>query len=502
MRDQYAGDISDLLKFALLRALATDDRSLGVCWYYNPAHDGRPDGRHRDYLNNPKWRDLDPVLIEALHRLNCPPSVSAIQALPIWPAESWFHDVPIPPRHQRTEWTDNMRRAMNRADIVFLDPDNGIGSAGPRHATCEEIALLRRSGRAIVVIRFPGRRGKHVEQLTTWLRMLRHETGAAAILTLTTSVQVGIEHGRTVPRTRWFTIIDPDDILIARAGAFACKLNKIGKCQISIDLANKNMSMLSKTPRDAILRLMGILEKAPATRTSSETFREQPDANRAVFSNFAGIGQACGARNLIAHGEIVPDTSEARAILDQTLSEVPHPPLRSQTSKSGPFCEQSSSEASTAGAAPARSIPRCKWVYFATDSVEDFAATKRLVTSIGLIVRTVYNGADIAIANTRQIRVGDSVLLVHGGGDKGLPYRPMLSCEVIGSPRPIQGFSGFSFPEDRHVSQLENSGYRRDPHFGRYTGIAIKPLIDLEGISETIPRPRGNNTIRKWEEIF
>jgi hypothetical protein len=42
MRDQYACDISDLLKFAFLRALAAHDRSLAVCWYYNPDHDGRP----------------------------------------------------------------------------------------------------------------------------------------------------------------------------------------------------------------------------------------------------------------------------------------------------------------------------------------------------------------------------------------------------------------------------------------------------------------------------
>ena len=36
MRDQYAGDISDLLKLSLLRTLAAGDRSLGVGWYLQP----------------------------------------------------------------------------------------------------------------------------------------------------------------------------------------------------------------------------------------------------------------------------------------------------------------------------------------------------------------------------------------------------------------------------------------------------------------------------------
>jgi hypothetical protein len=32
VRDQYAGDVSDVLKFAFLRALAGNDRTLGVAW--------------------------------------------------------------------------------------------------------------------------------------------------------------------------------------------------------------------------------------------------------------------------------------------------------------------------------------------------------------------------------------------------------------------------------------------------------------------------------------
>jgi hypothetical protein len=49
MRDQYAGDISDVLKFAFLRTLAGQDKTLGVAWYYVPVDDGGPDGQHLEW---------------------------------------------------------------------------------------------------------------------------------------------------------------------------------------------------------------------------------------------------------------------------------------------------------------------------------------------------------------------------------------------------------------------------------------------------------------------
>ena len=53
MRDQYAGDVSDVLKFAFLRALAGADRTLGIAWYYAPGDDGRADGRHLEWRDEP-----------------------------------------------------------------------------------------------------------------------------------------------------------------------------------------------------------------------------------------------------------------------------------------------------------------------------------------------------------------------------------------------------------------------------------------------------------------
>ena len=69
MRDQYAGDISDYLKFAFLRAVASEHEKLGMAWYYLPDDDGGPDGQHRDYLEQPAWAALDEPLHIALQNL-------------------------------------------------------------------------------------------------------------------------------------------------------------------------------------------------------------------------------------------------------------------------------------------------------------------------------------------------------------------------------------------------------------------------------------------------
>jgi hypothetical protein len=154
MRDQYAGDISDLLKLALLRKLARDDRTMGVGWYYNSGHDGRSDGRHREYCDEPKWASLDEVVLSALKKLP-EQSVAALEKLSIWPAKTCFHRVPMPGTGNRHSWADNMRKILHDASIVFLDPDNGVGLASERHATIAEVASMRRLGRAVVLIKFP-----------------------------------------------------------------------------------------------------------------------------------------------------------------------------------------------------------------------------------------------------------------------------------------------------------------------------------------------------------
>jgi hypothetical protein len=68
-----------------------------------------------------------------------------------------FHREPMSFRAGHSEWGARKSGALDGADIVFLDPDNGIGGETEKHATFSKIRLLRKPGRAIVFITFPGR---------------------------------------------------------------------------------------------------------------------------------------------------------------------------------------------------------------------------------------------------------------------------------------------------------------------------------------------------------
>jgi hypothetical protein len=154
MRNQYAGDVSDVLKFTLLRALAGKDRTLGIAWYYAPGDDGRSDGRHLKWRDETAWRALDKALHAGLAALP-ERSVAALERAMIWPEGALFHREPIPPLAGRSAWGIRKRSALDGADIVFLDPNNGIGEETEKHASFSEIRLLRKPGRAIVFITLP-----------------------------------------------------------------------------------------------------------------------------------------------------------------------------------------------------------------------------------------------------------------------------------------------------------------------------------------------------------
>jgi hypothetical protein len=337
MRDQYAADVSDLLKFAFLRTLAADDRSLGVGWYYNPANDGRPDGRHREYLAEAKWNTLDAPLFAALVSLPQPPSVHGLEKLPIWPSATCFHRVPVPISGSREAWAVSMLSALDQASIVFLDPDNGVGAVSQRHATVAEIASLRKPGRTIVLIKFPGRDKTHAEQVEKYHSAIRSGAGALSTVTVRTNVFVrASELAHWVPRARWFTLVDADDQLIERAAQFAARLNRIDKCSAHVVHGPEIIAMSNEKPLGAVLRLMGLLERAlrALTPDQSTPFHKQVDAHRSYFSDISGITDARRVRNAIAHGEdvSVARSVEAEAVLRQALMEIaPKCPERLRT---------------------------------------------------------------------------------------------------------------------------------------------------------------------------
>jgi hypothetical protein len=273
-------------------------------------------------------------------------------------------------------------------------------------------------------------------------------------------------------------------------------------------------------PRDAVLRLMGVLERCLRALAADQStpFHKQVEAHRDAFSDIAGITDARRVRNSLAHGEDLSDSraAEAQAVLKQALAEIlPHCPKRLRAV----ICEVTVSEPGVVKSRPVpiqsrteppvpldvlnpsldSGLPACDWVYFATPSKEVWAITRAIVSELGMIVRSVYNNGNppIAIANVRNIRLGQRILLVYGG--RGEPYRAMFSCTVVAPRRPVPQFEVFSFADDVQNECLTRSGYSVDPHLNRFTGISVE--ISPEHLTGFVRKPLGNNTIRSWKEV-
>ena len=154
MRDQFAGDISDLLKFSFLRSLAGPGAQLGIAWYFVEGLNGRNDGRHREFCTEEKWKNLDEHVWKTLCRLK-DLTVKGLEESGVLPPETVFYRAPVPKRADRAGWASIMQRKLATCDLVFLDPDNGLGKSTPRHATIEELKRFCEGSRAIAFIQFP-----------------------------------------------------------------------------------------------------------------------------------------------------------------------------------------------------------------------------------------------------------------------------------------------------------------------------------------------------------
>ena len=146
MQDSYVGDIGDLAKLGLLRALGEGKRQLGVAWYLHPHEEG-PDGQHINYLDRGDiWRQLDEDLFDGLHGIIArwrdyegERSVTDAAYLGLLPDALFVCEMLCyHPRSDdepdrtawRREWFTRVMDRLRECDIVFADPDNGLYDGG------------------------------------------------------------------------------------------------------------------------------------------------------------------------------------------------------------------------------------------------------------------------------------------------------------------------------------------------------------------------------------
>ena len=229
MRDQFAGDISDLRKFAFLRAVTPAQSQLGIAWYYNAGPDGTNAGKHVEHKTEGKWSTLDPEVHAALSTITMEKrSVATLERLPFWPENTIFHREPIPAGLERSLWARDMAEFLESCDVVFADPDIGLGEK-KEHAKLDEVMALGRRGRPVIIIKFPHRHAKHPQQLDQLHRLFKGHS----VTTVRTCVT--IEH----PLIAWFSIVNATDGMNSAAQEFAERLNTIenGKADVCISMS-------------------------------------------------------------------------------------------------------------------------------------------------------------------------------------------------------------------------------------------------------------------------
>jgi len=197
LKNQYFGDINDYLKYALLRAFVLEGLSVGVFWMLTQ-DDGRSDGLKTAYLRNARrWRGLDPdlfdCLTEAVVSRRHISSASDARCLPR--ARFFAETVPTDPS-SRKSWLRHGLDALEAADIVLFDPDNGIevqstpfGRTGSdKYLYWHEIEDSWGCGHSLLIFQHFARvnRADHIRRLADRLQVLA--TGASIVPVKTSHV--------------------------------------------------------------------------------------------------------------------------------------------------------------------------------------------------------------------------------------------------------------------------------------------------------------------------
>jgi hypothetical protein len=235
MRDHYSGDLSDLIKFSFLCSLAGHDRSLGVGWCYAPTIDNEKDGKHLDWKQEERWSVLDTTVRSQLSQLS-ERKVAALQNCLFWPTNTSFHSNPILIGEERVSWLSEKRRIIGESEIIFLDPDNGLGEYPTiKHVTYDEIRFFLDSGKCVVFITFP-KRVNHYIQVQQLHADVVQRAGAKRVWTMRVSVSIrNRNNSGYIPTFRWLTVVNPDSEIAGRANKFAKLLSQVSKVKVRMD---------------------------------------------------------------------------------------------------------------------------------------------------------------------------------------------------------------------------------------------------------------------------
>jgi hypothetical protein len=180
MQLRCVGGIGDFGKFALLRHLMKD-RRLAVCWYLTGENEEIKDReRHFGYLKHPDdFRHFAPEVFDQLAEFaggsgGVADPLTELQTSKIL-GNAVFICNEVPKRASvRRLRIDELVDSVRGADLIFLDPDDGIQGKRltKRHVALAEIAALRLPDRALIIGHHQSGRRSEVKFLVNRMRSL------------------------------------------------------------------------------------------------------------------------------------------------------------------------------------------------------------------------------------------------------------------------------------------------------------------------------------------
>lgn len=200
MQDRYTGDVGDFAKYGLLRQLlqpfaAGQSLRLAVLWYLIDNEDINSDGKHISYLRDDRIRACDPTLHDALTFLvhSGDRNVASLEKSGVLPLDrTIFFSVrllslngrkqrDISAMEVRRRWFSLALAASEAADLVFLDPDNGIevnsvppsSSKSVKYVYLDEVAAILDRGQSLLIYQHHNRSAPAETQVGRTLIKLR-----------------------------------------------------------------------------------------------------------------------------------------------------------------------------------------------------------------------------------------------------------------------------------------------------------------------------------------
>lgn len=127
MQDRYAGDIGDFGKFGLLKAIEGQGLSIGVNWYFtcpSQEEEKRNDGGKPI---DKRYASCDEALFSGLCSIFERPnrSVRELENRGFLKNTIYYRE-PVKIGSERQQWHKEAVKSLASAEVIFLDPDNGL----------------------------------------------------------------------------------------------------------------------------------------------------------------------------------------------------------------------------------------------------------------------------------------------------------------------------------------------------------------------------------------